>query len=96
LAAIPTTNPPTNQPPPPSNKTNHPTKHTKRFGSITKVNLYYSYNYGCVQGVKFTYGYDARNAQRLGVEKGLTEADLELAPYEDVVKVELKEDADTK
>jgi hypothetical protein len=24
----------------------------KKFGPITKINLYYSYNHGCVQGVK--------------------------------------------
>lgn len=38
-----------------------------------------------------TYGYDARNAQLIGVEKGLKEADIALSPYEGVVKVDLKE-----
>jgi hypothetical protein len=63
----------------------------KKFGSITKVNLYYSYNYGCVQGVKVTYGYDARNAQLIGVEKGLKEVSLNLRPYENIVKAEVKQ-----
>jgi hypothetical protein len=63
----------------------------KKFGPITKVNLYYSYNYGCVQGIKLTYGYDSRNAQLIGVEKGLTTVDLSLAPYENIQSVEVKE-----
>ncbi|KAI8463025.1 MAG: hypothetical protein J3K34DRAFT_445591 [Monoraphidium minutum] len=68
----------------------------KKFGPLTKINLYYSYNYGCLQGAKMTYGYDARNAQMLGIQKNLAEVDLALAPYEGVTKVELREAAGSK
>lgn len=63
----------------------------KKFGAITKVNLYYSYTYACIQGVKVTYGYDARNAQLLGGEEGLASTHLSLAPYENVNRVEIKQ-----
>ena len=63
----------------------------KKFGSITKVNLFYSPAANCVQGIKVTYGYDSRNAQLIGVEKGLKEAHLNLRPYENINKVEVKQ-----
>jgi hypothetical protein len=43
-----------------------------------------------------TYGYDARNAQLIGVQKGLAEADISLAAYEGITKVELKESKTNK
>lgn len=62
----------------------------KKFGPLTKVNLYYSYTYSCIQGIKTTYGYDAHNAQLLGGEAGLTSTHLVLAPYENINRVEIK------
>lgn len=61
-----------------------------------QVNLYYSYNYGCIQGVKVTYGFDARDAQMLGVQQGLTESHMTLAPYESITRVEVKQQAANK
>lgn len=68
----------------------------KKFGPITKVNLYYSHNYGCLQGIKVTYGYDAHSAQLIGIQKGLSEADLHLGAYEGITKVEIREAASSK
>ncbi|GBF99438.1 hypothetical protein Rsub_11924 [Raphidocelis subcapitata] len=68
----------------------------KKFGPLTKINLFYSFNYGCIQGIKMTYGYDARNAQMVGVEKNLQTADITLAAYENINKVEIKQAASNK
>ena len=43
-----------------------------------------------------TYGYDARNAQMLGIEKGLTEKHIILVPHENVVRVEIKQNPTSK
>lgn len=61
------------------------------FSSRLQINLYFSWTHNCLQGFKVTYGYDARNAQLLGVEKGLTEKSITLAPYENINKVEIKQ-----
>jgi hypothetical protein len=64
----------------------------KKFGQITKINLYYSWNFRCVQGIKVTYGYDARNALKIGIDKSsLTTADIKLADYEWVTKVDVRQ-----
>lgn len=47
------------------------TQDWKDFGAITKLNLFYSWNYGCLQGIKATYGYKAGNARIIGHEKNL-------------------------
>uniref|UniRef100_A0A383V8S0 Jacalin-type lectin domain-containing protein n=1 Tax=Tetradesmus obliquus TaxID=3088 RepID=A0A383V8S0_TETOB len=61
-------------------------------GDMTKVNLYYDQEEGCVRGVKPTYGYDAANALRLGTEGDGTKAyftnDLKLQAGEYFVKAE--------
>lgn len=43
----------------------------KENGAITKLDLYYSWNHGCLQGVKATYGNKASNAKIIGHEKNL-------------------------
>jgi hypothetical protein len=68
----------------------------KKFGPLTKVNLFYSFNYGCIQGIKLTYGYDSHNAQMIGVETNLQTADITLAAYENINKVEIKQSSGNK
>lgn len=68
------------------------TSQWKKYGQITKINLYYSWNFKCVQGVKVTYGYDAKNAMKIGIDKSsLTTADIKLADYEWVTKVDVRQ-----
>jgi hypothetical protein len=31
------------------------TEQWRQYGQITKINLYYSWNYGCLQGIKVRY-----------------------------------------
>eukprot|EP00882_Tetradesmus_deserticola_P028813 GHRQ01032109.1.p1 GENE.GHRQ01032109.1~~GHRQ01032109.1.p1 ORF type:complete len:143 (+),score=33.33 GHRQ01032109.1:435-863(+) len=41
----------------------------KTHGNITKINVYAEPESGCLVGLKATYGWQAANARRLGVEK---------------------------
>ncbi|KAF8063666.1 Prx [Scenedesmus sp. PABB004] len=66
----------------------------KNLGNMTKLNLYYDEARRCIVGVKPTFGWQAANARRLGVEKAggaaLHEKDIALSPGESIVKVEYK------
>uniref|UniRef100_A0A383WFB0 Jacalin-type lectin domain-containing protein n=1 Tax=Tetradesmus obliquus TaxID=3088 RepID=A0A383WFB0_TETOB len=67
------------------------TEQWRQYGQITKLNLYYSWNHGCLQGIKATYGYKAGNALIIGHEKNLYSQHLELADYEHVVKADWRQ-----
>lgn len=60
------------------------------LGHISKVNLFYDQQAGCVVGIKPTYGQDPYNARRIGVERldGVTvsSAHLQLEQGEFIVK----------
>lgn len=67
----------------------------KTHGNISKLNLYMSQDRGCLSGIKPTYGWQAVNARKLGVEKHpdgspLAETDLKLQPGEYFNKAEFK------
>jgi hypothetical protein len=62
----------------------------KATGDLTKLQLFYSYSYGCVFGVKPTYGYDSKDAALLGVEKNLQGTHLSLGAGESFVEAEYK------
>lgn len=67
------------------------TEQWQKFGQITKINLYYSWNFRCLQGFKATYGWDAKNALLIGHEvKGLTTNDMKLSANEHVTKVDVR------
>jgi len=65
----------------------------KKFGPVSKLNLYYSWKLGCLLGLKVTYGDGGRSAQLVGVQSYLTEKDIRLGPLEVITKVEVKEAA---
>jgi hypothetical protein len=61
------------------------------YGPITKVNMYYSWNFGCLQGVKATYGYKARNARIIGHEKKLYSEHIKLGGFENINRVDVRQ-----
>lgn len=67
----------------------------KTHGNITKINVYVDPESGCLLGLKATYGWQAANARRLGVEKQadgvpLPSLDIKLSKDEYVVKAQYK------
>jgi hypothetical protein len=58
---------------------------------LLSASLPCSYNWGCVQGIKATYGFNAVNARLIGVEKNLTSLHLNLATGEHIREVQFKE-----
>uniref|UniRef100_A0A383V773 Uncharacterized protein n=1 Tax=Tetradesmus obliquus TaxID=3088 RepID=A0A383V773_TETOB len=67
----------------------------KTHGNITKINVYVDPESGCLLGLKATYGWQAANARRLGVEKQadgvpLPSMDIKLSKDEYVVKAQYK------
>jgi hypothetical protein len=67
------------------------TENWKAHGAVTKINLYYSWNFGCLQGIKMQYGYKAKDAVIIGHQKNLYTQHIELADYENVVRVDIKQ-----
>jgi len=63
----------------------------RQFGAITKINLYYSWTYGCLQGIKATYGYKAGNAQMIGHQKRLYTSHLKLGGWENINRVDVRQ-----
>lgn len=68
----------------------------KSDGAIKKLNLYYSWNHGCLQGWKPTFGYKAKGASIIGHEKNLYTQHLDLADYEGINKVDIKQKDNNK
>jgi hypothetical protein len=66
----------------------------KTHGNITKINVYVDPDSGCLLGLKATYGWQAANARRLGVEKQgdveLPSLDMKLAKDEFINKAQYK------
>ena len=63
----------------------------RQFGAITKINMYYSWNFNCLQGIKVTYGYKAGNARMIGHQKKLYTTHLKLAAWENINRVDLRQ-----
>lgn len=61
------------------------------YGRPSKINLYYSWNYGCLQGIKVMYGTKASDARRIGIEKRLYSQHLLLSGKEVIVRVDVKQ-----
>ncbi|KAI8468273.1 MAG: hypothetical protein J3K34DRAFT_14122 [Monoraphidium minutum] len=59
-------------------------------GDITKLQLFYSYSFGCVFGVKPTYGYKSKDAALFGVENNLHGEHLVLGAGETFVEAQYK------
>jgi hypothetical protein len=66
----------------------------RTHGNITKVNVYADPESGCLLGLKATYGWQAANARRLGVEKAgeaaLPSLDIKLSKDEFFNKAQYK------
>lgn len=60
------------------------------LGDITKLQLYYSPDYGCVFGLKATYGYALINAALMGLDRGMYTQGLVLTPGEKFTFVDYK------
>jgi hypothetical protein len=66
----------------------------RTHGNITKLNVYADPDSGCLLGLKATYGWQAANARRLGVEKAgeaaLPSLDIKLSKEEFFNKAQYK------
>jgi hypothetical protein len=56
-------------------------------GDIRKVQLFYSYNWGCIFGVRTTYGSES---VLMGMETNLASSNLTLAPGEYITQAQYK------